>query len=122
MLRQGIRRCAPVRRAHLSLPAVAQCQVRVTQVARTHKVAVLPPLRSSFHVSRVLSQDAHANAPVEEEAGREEGMEHFMAFEEAIQHGVHPNLIRAITGDMGYSHMSEVQERTLEASLKGKDM
>lgn len=49
-------------------------------------------------------------------------MQQFMAFNEAIEHGVHPNLIRAITHDMKYTHMSEVQERTLQASLKGKDM
>ena len=123
MLRMGMRRCAPIRRAHLSIPAMAQCQARVTQVAQ--KVAVLPPLRSAFHVSRVLSQFADADAPAEQPdaaAYEGEGMEQFMAFEDSIKHGVHPNLVRAVTHDMKYQHMSEIQERTLEASLKGKDM
>lgn len=120
MLRQGLRRCAPVRRAPFSIPAVSQCQARVSQVARTQRVTVLPPLRNAFHVSRILSEGTGESAAVESTEEADEMQ--FMAFEEAINHGVHPNLIRAITDDMKYKHMSEVQERTLQASLKGKDM
>ena len=121
MLRQGLRRCAPVRRAHFSIPAVSQCQARASQVARTQRVTVLPPLRNAFHYSRILSQEAGEGTAAQSTA-QMSGMPQFMAFEEAVNHGVHPNLIRAITDDMRYTHMSEVQERTLQASLKGKDM
>lgn len=122
MLRQGLRRCGPVRRAPFSIPAVSQCQARVSQVARTRRVAVLPPLRNAFHLSRILSQEAGQGPSAAESTENASEMPQFMAFREALNHGVHPNLIRAITDDMRYTHMSEVQERTLQASLKGKDM
>lgn len=123
MLRQGLRRCAPVKRAPFALSTASPCQPLVSQVARTQRVTVLPPLRNAFHLSRILSQSATADAPVASDAAEPaSALPEFMAFEDSIAAGVHPNLIRAITQDMKYTHMSEVQERTLQAMLKGKDM
>lgn len=36
--------------------------------------------------------------------------------------GVHPSLLRAITQDMGYETMTEVQSMTINPGLDGKDM
>ena len=118
MLRQGLRRCAPVRRAPFSIPTAPLCQSRVSQAAQVQRVTVLPPLRNAFHLSRVLAQNAAAAEtaqPAQSEPER-------MRFEEAIEAGVHPNLINTITKGMKYTHMSEVQEQTIRAALSGKDM
>jgi ATP-dependent RNA helicase MSS116 len=45
------------------------------------------------------------------------------AFQElGDQHIIHPNVIRALTNDMGLSAMTDVQILTIDHALKGKDM
>ncbi|CAI4210725.1 unnamed protein product [Parascedosporium putredinis] len=43
-----------------------------------------------------------------------------LRFEDA--EGIHPNLIRAITQDLGYEYMTDVQEKTVRAGLRGTDL
>jgi ATP-dependent RNA helicase MSS116 len=39
-----------------------------------------------------------------------------------LQNQIDPNLLTAITGDMGLVEMTEVQQRTLSEALSGKDV
>lgn len=43
-------------------------------------------------------------------------------FEDLHAIGVHPNILNAITRDMGYKTMTPVQAKTINPALKGTDM
>jgi len=133
MFRQSLRRCAPLRPSALSAPAVRiPYQARIIRRSTQGLVTTLPTLRKSFHQTRLLGQEAAIaedasvteTAPVQEatHGGDPNTPSAPKTFRSLVDEGVHPQLIRAIIEGMGYENMTEVQEKTLQAALQGKDL
>ncbi|PKS09082.1 hypothetical protein jhhlp_003696 [Lomentospora prolificans] len=125
MLRQGLRTCAPMRRACIpSAASISQFQPRAMRLVKAPSVTLRPVFRNSFHYSRILrAQSAEAAEAEAVESASEKPLEpQNLRFEDAINEGIHPNLIRSITRDMGYEYMTDVQEKTVRAGLRGTDL
>ena len=127
MLRQGLRTCAPMRRACIpSAASISQFQPRAMRLVKAPSVTLRPVFRNSFHYSRILrahsAEAAEAEAEAVESASEKPLEPQNLRFEDAINEGIHPNLIRSITRDMGYEYMTDVQEKTVRAGLRGTDL
>ncbi|KAI9171168.1 ATP-dependent RNA helicase cyt-19 [Paramyrothecium foliicola] len=120
MFRQGARRCArqasiiatpsALVRSRAVLPAI-----RTAAASATHSPSLFRTfsLSTKHYSSAAAAQEAEApSAPAGE----------ITRFEDLSSLGVHRNLIKAITEDMGYETMTPVQAKTIVSALKGTDI
>lgn len=130
MFRQGLRRCAVAASRNTSSTPILRSGQRFLSISTLpspiSRVAFVP--KSFANVSRFYSSEASA---VEAEASTEAGNEVFTTAEDSVpddsfagleRFGVHRNLLKSITGNMGYENMTPVQSKTIQPALKGTDM
>lgn len=120
MFRQGARRCArqasiiatpsALLRSRAVLPAIRTVAASATQSPSLFRTFAL----SAKHYSSAAAAQA-AEAPSTPNA-------EITRFEDLRSLGVHPNLLKAITEDMGYETMTPVQAKTIVSALKGTDI
>ena len=121
MLRQGVRRCAHL--ASAAAPSLILARSMTALVTARSSVASLSrtptSLKTIAYASRLYSTETVAAAvqPAQETASDE-----VVSFDGLSDLGVHKNLLRAITDDMGYGTMTPVQAKTINPALKGTDM
>lgn len=78
------------------------------------------PWKSLTQVARMYSNEATADATAEAAENVQLDSE-TLGFQD-LENSIHPNLLRAITSDMGYDAMTPVQAKTIQPALKGTDM
>lgn len=124
MLRQSIRRCAGLA-SGAGARAVLLAGTRAAFPVTQKSVAALTRSRASFNsfeaISRLYSTEAAAVESPETEEPVATATED-PRFGDLTKLGVHPNLLDAITKDMGYDTMTDVQAKTITPALKGTDM
>lgn len=76
------------------------------------------PIQDAF---RLYSSEASAARAVEQDVTATPSGP-VTRFADLAQLGVHPALVDAITGGMGYENMTDVQSETINPGLTGKDM
>lgn len=123
MFRQGLRRCA--RPASTLSSAAILCRPRAAAALARYSAApstqLATPLKAVASIARAYSTDtvaaSQSDAPTDPET---DGL--VVKFQDLENHGVHPNLLRAITSDLGYESMTPVQAKTINPALRGTDM
>lgn len=130
MFRQRLRRCAVAVSRNTSATPILRSRQRFLSTTKLSspiaKAAFLP--KNFANASRFYSSEASA---VEAKASDEPSNEIFTTTEDSVaedsfasleRFGVHRNLLKAITGNMGYETMTPVQSKTIQPALKGTDM
>lgn len=114
-----------------TLPLVRQRPlVAIARHCASPSTRSITPLNSIASISRLYNTEAAATeqtAPATEDAApkqtappTEDGPVEL--FGDLSKLGVHRNLIRCITDNMGYERMTPVQAKTINPALKGTDM
>lgn len=85
-----------------------------TRLAATHNSATLQYAKRLYSSEAAVSQEAPADATGEEAA--------VSKFADLSALGVDDTIVHAITKDMGYENMTDVQALTINPALEGKDM
>ena len=122
MFRHALRRSAAAAAPGASRFAAASTRSLLTQVPRLSRPAVVAsPLRIA---PRLHSSYAAATETVEVEAADETAppSEEITKFADLTKLGVHQKLIDTITKQMQFKSMTDVQTKTINAALQGKDM
>lgn len=118
MFRQGLRRCARPASSLRSVSMLARPRASITVSNNLATSRTVAPLRSLPSIIKSYSTEAEAAA----EQTRAEGNGQVTDFEDLRNLGVHENILRSITRDMGYKTMTPVQAKTINPALKGTDM
>jgi hypothetical protein len=119
MFRQSLQRCAGRVATALVVPRVAPV-LRASFAASVRRPVVSS--RISILASRAYSTESNSAAAADSAASTHGEPEIDTRFESLADVGVHPNLLRAILGDMGYENMTPVQAKTIRPALQGSDM
>ena len=119
MLRQSFRRCAGMAGRASPSALVAGRRLVAPTVQRTAAALSRSSIPMQGKFSRIMMYSTEATA-LETEAIELPNAEEVTAFADLSQ--VHPNLLEAITKDMGYDTMTPVQAKTINPALKGTDM
>ncbi|GAO18138.1 hypothetical protein UVI_02036790 [Ustilaginoidea virens] len=120
MLRQGFRRCAGL--AAVGAPSVfvrAQASLPVAQrtiLSLSRNAAVFRSLPCALRLYSSEGAAVESPTPAETVAGE------ISNFADLSTLGVHQNLLKAITKDLGYATMTPVQAKTITPALKGTDI
>ncbi|POR37533.1 ATP-dependent RNA helicase cyt-19, mitochondrial [Tolypocladium paradoxum] len=122
MFRQGIRRYASLAGgvASSSMLLRSRATLPIARQALTALSRPNVPLKPIAQFSRAYSSDAVAEESQKAEPVAPAG--EVTQFGELAEFGVHENLLRAITKDMGYDDMTPVQAKTINPALKGTDI
>lgn len=115
LLRQA-RACRAVRASPSSLSTLGCGAAPKPSV--TYRPAVLASSISRQIIARNYSSASAAQESQED--ARSDGL--ITRFADLKSIGVHDNLLRAITDDMKYEEMTDVQSMSINPALKGKDM
>jgi ATP-dependent RNA helicase MSS116 len=118
MMRTSLLRQAAVARVALAArPAAASFR------ASSAALALSGPCRSTAALYRPASALARFYSSESTAQQTSTGSNELITkFADLPQIGVHERLVRAITQGMGYEDMSEVQTKTINAALAGKDV
>ncbi|UNI21726.1 RNA helicase [Purpureocillium takamizusanense] len=123
MFRHGLRRCAGLASAASAsmLPrSRALAPVARQGIASLGRSSV--PLKSIAQCARMYSSEVTAEDSSVVDAAAAATPEEATQFAHLEQLGVHRNLLKAITDDMGYEDMTPVQAKTINPALKGTDI
>ncbi len=134
MLRLSLRRClvaaprSPAAGNASRLTAVV-LRARGARDPTSNLPAIAVTVARTPQLSRLYSSSASQTAPAETApaeaapAGRNDGPDDVVTqFRDLPKLGVHENLVKAITRGMGYDAMTDVQTKTINAALQGKDL
>ena len=119
MFRQGLRRCARPASSLRSVSMLARPRASITVSSNLATSRTVAPLRSLPSIIKSYSTEAEAAA---EQTRTESNGQAATDFEDLRSLGVHDNILRSITRDMGYKTMTPVQAKTINPALKGTDM
>ena len=124
MFRHGIRRYASLAGGVASSSVLLRSRAALP-IARQALAALSRPnvpLKAVAQFSRTYSSEAVAQESQDTEGASVAAPGEVVQFADLAQQGVHENLLRAITQDMGYEVMTPVQAKTINPALKGTDM
>ncbi len=130
MFRQSLR--TSVRLARGAVPSstlvLGRQSRQFTKAVRPTLLQTATPWKALTQVGRMYSSEATADATADATAKAAEEVEseststsEITAFRD-IASPINPNLLKAITRDMGYETMTPVQAKTINPALKGTDM